>query len=74
MKRVITENKLVRMIADRFDAENRRLYAPSDYLLAKRLYIYFMLGTYEPKRKHWEDYYDDRRKGRNKGRSNPYIP
>ena len=63
-------SKLVNKMAERFNDENKMHYAPSDYIKAKRLYIYFMLGTYNPRRpRNWEDYYDDRRR-KTRGRSN----
>ena len=48
--KVIKENKLVKLLGERFKAENKWLYTPYEYIKAKRLYIYFMLGTYNPKR------------------------
>jgi len=59
--KVTSLSNLVRMIAKRFKGENEHLYYIRDYVKAKQLYIYFMLGTYNPKRKQWEDHYTNER-------------
>ena len=54
--KAITDNGLVKLLARRFKDENKHKYNLYDYLKAKKNYICFMLGTYEPKRS-WEDFY-----------------
>ena len=66
LKDAKVENRLVKMLARRFKDENEDLYSPYWYTKAKRLYIYFMLGTYNPKRpKSWEYYYDREKEKKN---------